>query len=277
MVDADGEDWRTRHLMLENEFYNLPEEIREDLGDLPNECSRIVRSYLRTYASDSARYRVVDTELDEIVTLPNGLRLQIIIDKIVEDVVDGGLWIFDYKTRKSFSDSQTIMRDPQLALYYWGVEHMGYKPLRGAVMDEIRTKAPAIPELLKSGGLTRRKNIDTDVYTYMSAIRQQELDPTDYQEILTLIATNQKDRFFRRTSMPKDPPVVRTVLREAVETAQDIQYAERHNRFPRSADYTCEHSCEFRDLCLVELYGGDGSSLIKMNFNQRRGSRADDE
>jgi PD-(D/E)XK nuclease superfamily len=273
MVHADGEDWRERHKVLTQQFNNLFEEEREELGDLPTECGRIMRAYLRTYKSDEQRYQVIDTEMDEIITLPNGLKLQIIIDVIVEDLIDGGLWIRDYKTRRSFHDPATIMRDPQLTLYYWGVEHMGYRPLRGAIVDEIRTKAPAIPERLQSGGLTRRKNIDTDVHTYATEIRRFGLDIEDYRDHLLHIAKSQHDRFFRRTSMPKDPPVIRTTMREAVETAQAIQNAERTMRFPRSADFTCEHSCEYKDLCLVELYGGDGSSLIKMNFEvNRRGN-----
>lgn len=269
MVHNDGEDWRVRHALLTQEFNNLWEEEREDLGDLPNECARIMRSYLRTYKADEDRFVVVDTELDEVLSLPNGLELQVIIDVIVEDKVDGGLWLKDYKTRKSFHDASVLMRDPQLTLYYWAAEYMGYAPLRGTIVDEIRTKPPAIPQSLQSGGLTRRKNIDTDVYTYMSEIRRLGLDPVAYADILRHIALNQKDRFFRRTSMPKDPPVLKTVMREAVQTAQDIQDAERKQRFPRSPDYTCEHFCEFRDLCLVEMYGGDGSSLIKMNFEKR--------
>ena len=266
MVHNDGEDWRVRQAVLTQQFNNLFEEEREELGDLPGECSRIMRAYLRTYKSDEQRYRVIDTEMDEIVTLPNGLGLEVIIDVIVEDVIDGGLWIRDYKTRRSFHDPAVIMRDPQLTLYYWAVESMGYSPLRGTIVDEIRTKAPAIPELLKSGELTRRKNIDTDVYTYASAIRRYGLSIENYRDHLLDIAKAQHDRFFRRTAMPKDPPVIRTTMREAVETAQAIQMAERYMRFPRTPDFTCEHSCEYKDLCLVELYGGDGSSLIKMNF-----------
>lgn len=277
MVHHDGEDWRVRHEQLTTSFNNLWEEEREELGDLPGECRRIMRAYLRTYRLDQERYRVVDTELDEIITLPNGLRLQIIVDIVLEDLIDGGLWIKDYKTRKTFADPQAIMMDPQLTLYYWGMEHMGYSPLRGSIVDEIRTKPPTIPELLKAGHLTRRKNIDTDVYTYMSEIRKHDFDPTDYTEILTHIATNQKDRFFRRTHVPKDPPVIRTALKEAVDTAQEIQAAEKNNRFPRAFENSCLHFCDYKDLCLVELYGGDPESMIKMNFVRSQRGDPDDQ
>lgn len=270
MHHADGEDWQERHRVLTKQFANLFEEEREDLGDLPTECSRIMRAYLRTYKDDDQRYRVVDTEVDEVVTLPNGLRVNIIIDKIVEDKINGGLWLVDYKTRKSFEDVENMMFDPQLTLYYWGAEILGYKPLNGGMYDEIRTKAPAIPNLNKDGSLSKRKDIDTDLFTYYSAIRKQGLDPADYSDILTLIARRQKNKFFRRTVIPQDPPVVRTTVKEAVMTTNSILRAEAKGHFPRTYDKSCSWGCDFKQLCLAELYGANPDPIIKMNFVQRK-------
>jgi RecB family exonuclease len=269
MVDADGEDWRVRHKLLTKKFYNLWEEEREDLGDLPDECARIMRSYKRYYKGDEQRYRVIDTEMDEIVTLPNGVELRIIVDKIVEDIIDGGLWAVDYKTRKSFTDPESMMIDPQLTLYFGSLEALGYRNMRGAMYDEIRTKAPTIPKILKSGGLSKEKRIDTDLFTYYSEIRRLDLDPASYSDILQHIARNQRDRFFRRTPIPKDPPVVRTVLREAMQTATEILSAEKNKRFPRSFENDCKYSCDYKDLCITELYGGNIRPIIKMNFTRR--------
>lgn len=269
MVHADGESWGERHLKLTKEFNKLWVEEREELGDLPSECARIMRSYLRNYRGDEQRYRVIDTELDEVVTLPNGVRLQIIVDKVVEDLVDGGLWAVDYKTRAKFADATSMMIDPQLTLYFMGLEILGYSPMRGAMYDEIRTKAPAIPKLLKSGQLSREKRIDTDVYTYMSEIKRRGLNPAYYSDILQHIARNQKDRFFRRTPLPKDPPLVRNVVKEAMETTQEILNAEAKNRFPRTFDGSCSWQCDYKDLCIVELYGGNPLPIIKSSFTRR--------
>jgi hypothetical protein len=276
MVHNDGEDWKVRHKQLTAKFNKLWDEERESLGDLPRDCARIMAAYLRTYErDDSRRYRVVDSEIDEVVTLPNGLRVQVIIDVILEDLIDGGLWLRDYKTRDKFKRAELMMLDPQLTIYFYAMELLGFTPIRGVEYDEIRTKPPTIPLLLKSGGLSKAKAIDTDVYTYQREIRRRGLDPSDYSDILRHIATNQKDRFFRRTPLPKDPVVVRTMLREAVQTAQEIQAAEKAERFPRTFDGSCDWQCEYRDLCIAELYGGNIEPMIKMNFERREhdGSR----
>lgn len=269
MVDADGEDWKVRHKLLTAKFRNLFEEERAELGDLPMECARIFLSYRRHYRSDADRYVVVDTELDETVTLPNGVNLRIIIDRVVEDKIDGGLWLWDHKTRKNFEDMENMLIDPQLSLYFMGADILGYSPIRGVMYDEIRTKAPTVPAVLKSGQLSQAKSIDTDVWTYMKAIKDNELDPSDYSEMLTLIAVREKGRFFRRTSLPKDPPVLKTVVREAMATGQQMLDAERRDAFPRCFDKSCSW-CDYKDLCIAELYGGDITPLIKMNYTERK-------
>lgn len=265
----DGEDWRSLHTKRTKEFYNLFEEQREELGDLPEECLRIMRSYLRYWRDEDKHFYVVDSELDEIVTLNNGLEFHIIIDLIVEDLRTSLLWIWDHKTRKSFEAGDNMLLDPQLTNYYSAATLLGYVPLGGVLYNEIRTKPPAIPALT-TRGLSRRKNIDTDVYTYMSALRRYGLDPGDYSEILRLIARRQPERFFRRRKLPKDPPMLRTMRRELVQSAREIRSAENDSRFPRTFLSQCKWDCSFKDLCIAELHGGDISSMIKQNYRRRQ-------
>jgi hypothetical protein len=261
----DGEDWLKHHRELERKFNTYFEEERESLGhDMPEQCLRLIRSYIRQYGKKDQRdYKVVDTEMDEVVTLPNGLEVNVIIDLIVEDR-KGGLWGWDYKTRTKFDPKDLILLDPQYSLYYGAMELMGYKRMQGFVVDEIRKKAPTVPKLLVRGGLSKTKSIDTDVWTYMAAIRNNGLNPDDYASILAHIATNQKERFFRRTYFPKDPPVTKRVFREAVKSAQEIE--NHRGVYTRTVDHSCIYMCDYRDLCIVELHGGDTSLMKKKQF-----------
>lgn len=261
----EGKSWKKAHKQLTREFNNLPEEIREELGNLPEECKRLMKTYIRQYPDDFRRYRLVDCEMDEIVTLPNGLKLQIIIDLILEDTYEGGLWVWDHKFRKKLAQPEDQLMDPQLTLYYGGLEILGYENVRGTLYNEMCVVAPNIPHLNKDGKLSKQK-IATDYRTYMEEIKRQGLDPNDYQEILTHLATNEENRYFRRTPIPKDPPVVRAALQDLVQTAQEIQVAEQKNRFPRTVEKSCQWYCDFKNICVAEMHGADIQSIIKADF-----------
>jgi hypothetical protein len=261
----DGEDWKVRHKELTKEFYNLFEEEREEYGDLPNECLRIMRGYLRRWKAEDSKWHVVDSEMNETITLPNGVEFNFIIDLVVEE--DGGLWIVDHKTVKSFMDADFMLIDAQLARYHYALEQLGgYTPLRGIIFNELRTKPPAIPAVLVSGGLSQRKNIDTDVSTYLREIRRHGLDPEDYRDTLLRLARTKENDFFRRTRLPKDRPLTRQLMRELGWTAMEIQRAEARQHFPRTPDKSCTWGCDYSDICIVELFGGDPTQLIKSNF-----------
>lgn len=262
----EGKYWKKVHKKLTKEFNNLPDYVREELGDLPGDCLRIMRGYFRQYPDDLQRYRVIDAEMDEVITLPNGLRLNIIVDLVLEDLIEGGLCFWDHKFRGKLGDPSDMMLDPQLTLYFYGLERLGFKDMRYGLYNEVRTKIPTVPKLLVRGGLSKAKNIDTDIYTYMREIKRHDLDPDDYSEILNHIATNEETRFFRRTPIPKDQPVLRTTMKELVDTAIEIQRAEREDRYPRSFDHSCKYSCDYKDLCIAELHGADIKSIIQSSF-----------
>lgn len=260
----EGRDWKGTHQDLTKQFYTLFEEEREELGDLPAETNRIMRSYLRRYKKEDKQYRVVDVELDEIVVLKPGLKFNFIIDLIVEDEL-GSLWLWDHKTVKNFMDEDFKLLDAQLARYFWAAEVMGYTPLKGVLFNEIRTKPPAIPQELKDGSLSKRKKIDTDYWTFATEIKRRGLDPAPYSDILHRLRQD-KGRFFRRTTLPKDKRLTHRTMVELADTAREIQTAQRRNRFPRTVSKTCSWDCEYLDLCVTEYFGGDTSSLIKANF-----------
>lgn len=273
-VHYDGGDWRDRHKELKMEFYSLFDEEREHLGDLPTECSRIMRAYLRHWKKADRNFVVVDTEMNETVTLPNGVELNVIVDLIVQELDTGLLWAWDHKTRKKFGDEDDMVLDPQLTLYFKALEIMGYKPLGGVVYNELRTKPPTVPQPIKSGArLQKKKDIDTDVHTYMKAIEKHGFNPADYKDILLRLSRTKKDAFFKRTILPKDPPQVKTMIGELVMTRNEIRRAEKHNEFPRTFEpRQCKWDCPYLDVCVVQMHGGDIESLIQSDFEVRNGS-----
>lgn len=270
-----GKKWRRVHKDFVRKYNGLFLEERQALGDLPNDCDRLMQSYLRNYEKEDRFWTPIDQELNEFVTLPSGLRLNVVVDLVVEDHM--GIWIVDHKFRTKFAGrGASVVLDPQLTLYFWAMEQLGYAPLAGAIFNEVRTKAPTVPAKLKSGRLAQRSNIDTDVWTYASAVKANGESIADYAKILRLIAGRQRERFFRRTYLPKDSPVVATTMRELLQTAGEINAAERRRSYPRSVDKSCDW-CDYQDLCISQFNGGDIKSLIKSNYTRKRDSMKEED
>lgn len=264
-----GNDWREAQEAQTAQFNKLFLEEKEDLGDLPAETERIMTNYLLHWRDEDAKLKTIDTEVDEIIELPNGLRFQFIIDWIFEDE-RGGVWLGDHKTVKNFMDADYMLLDAQLARYFWCAEKkLGIKNLRGVIFNELRTKPPTVPRVLKSGRLSEAQNIDTDVYTYFRAIKEAGQNPADYRDIL-LRLKRQTEKWFRRTKMPKDKTLTQQLMSELVMGAREIQRAQKTNQFPRTVDKSCVWGCDYMEPCVTELHGGDASAIIKHKYETHK-------
>lgn len=268
MTHYDGEDWMDRWKELSKEFHAMFDEEKEELGDLPAETKRIMLSYVKRWARQDAQYTVIDSELDETITLPTGDKFRFIIDLIVEED-DGGIWLWDHKTVSKFIDADFMLLDTQLARYFWCAEKMGYKPLRGVMFNEIRTKPPTVPRLLVRGGLSQAKNIDTDYYTYAREILRLGLDPAPYAGTLRRLKRN-TGKFFRRTILPADKALTKRQMRELVMSRREIDNAYERDEWPRSASKDCLYDCEFKNICIAQLMGAPNvDAMIKSGFRTR--------
>lgn len=264
-----GGDWREVHRANTRIFNNLFDEEKEDLGDLPAECLRIFSSYLARYGKeDKKNWKVIDTELDEIMNLPSGLRFQVIIDLIVEEP-DGGLWIVDHKTVGRFMPVDFMLLDAQLARYFYCAEVMGYTPLRGILFNEVNTTPPTLPKIIRDGKeMEKRANLRCDVYTYLRELKRHGMDIEPHRAFLRKLKA-QQDLWFRRTRLPKDPPLVKRLMDELEMTADEIRHAQGTQHFPRSVSKDCTWGCEFLHACQVQLMGGDISDIIKQRFTTK--------
>jgi hypothetical protein len=161
-----------------------------------------------------------------------------------------------------------MLLDVQLARYFWCAEEMGYTPLRGVLFNEIRTKPPSIPPQLRSGGISTAKKYDTDLFTLLAALKSYGLDPNDYPDLVRRAKANTVN-YFRRTPMPKDKTLTVTQLKDLLMTAREMKTAEALNHFPRTVMKSCDWDCDYKDPCIVQLFGGDIEQMLKKNYQQR--------
>jgi RecB family exonuclease len=253
----------------QQEFGKLFLEQREEYGDLIGDCKRIFENYQRTYVDD--KYKIVGSEIEVKVDLVPGIEFQGHIDKIWLDTTPRR-WIVDYKTHKNILGDEQRFNDVQLVFYPWAWNSQNKKaPVDGVIWDYIRTKSPAIPEVLKNGTLSKRANIDTDYATAIAAVTEYLKKPAagdsmhNYAEWLADIKARE-NKFFKRVFLPSPSrTLIDNVVIELITTAKEILSSNGAQQQCRTMTKDCSW-CEYYQLCSAELRGQDSDFVRKTEF-----------
>lgn len=260
MLDAVvlGTDWRTPLEAYRKVYDELWEEEAAQYMS-PDDLESLFHRYQAKWRGDGLDYlnrSEITVEVEH-----EGMRFKGIIDKMPKDK-EGRIWVMDHKTHKVLPDENARFSDLQTVLYYWAVRENGETP-DGVLWDYIRTKPPAVPEVLKSGGLSKRANMDTDYETYMKAIMDNGLNPADYADIL---AKTKNNIFFKRVPLPKpNEKLIQNVVSDFFDTAKEIIDAKK---YPRNMNRDCK-SCTYYQLCSAEIRDLDTEFIVKQMFVKR--------
>lgn len=176
-------------------------------------------------------------------------------------IFEGELWVWEDKCWKTIDrpSIKMLQMDEQCGMYLWGLRQLidrGEAPREiaeavceyggpvGVIYNVLRKKLPVVPALLKAGGTSKDKAIDTTEEVYRAALAERGQDPTDYAEVLDLLREKGNTFFVRQ-------PVYRNIT-ELEEIGERIYQASRliseGHRF-KSVDRTCAQ-CQFFPLCL---------------------------
>lgn len=271
-----GKNWKNAWKIFKEEFDKLFPEEKAVYGDLPSEVARLMQGYT-AYYKDEEWEVVKDKKGKPIVEREFRVRIPKtrvvvhgVIDLIIQD--EYGIWVVDHKTvKKEPPSAEFRMSDVQTTLYFWVVltlcEKWGINPkhLRGAIFNYIRTEPPKEPELLKTGGMSKRV-IDTCWMFYRAALKKAGLDPKDYLDMREKLKGNEA-KFYHRHRMDKPKSLMKILLQEAVFTAYQIESF--HDSVARTLDKSCEWGCDYKELCYAELQGLDTDSLRKKLYERR--------
>jgi hypothetical protein len=249
------------------------DEERVLFENIPNEVITILRGYHRVW-KDTERLEILEYDGEPVIErtfkipLTSKVQLGFTMDLGVKDEL--GIWVMDHKTAKNLPSDDFRLTDTQSELYQFGLEEVLDTKVQGIIWNYIRTKVPTVPELLKRGGLTKRKNIDTDRYTYLKAIKEHGLDPADYQDILSTLPTSKA--FYNRIRCPRNTNLMIDVVKSAgvVGTRiHNLQEADK-DKYVRSLSFMCDRGCEFRPLCIAEMMGHDVDFTISTYYQERK-------
>jgi RecB family exonuclease len=275
--DYEGPDpWDVLETYAE-EFATYFEQERDMHGDVIGDCGKIFEGYLRKYRKDPLTYEASEIKIEVDLNIdPFHIPAIFIgfIDKIATDP-QGRRWVMDHKFIKSIPTADDRFSELQLLLYVWayGMENPKEK-IDGVCWDYARSKAPTEPEVLKKGGLSKRKNLDCDPYTYLKAIRREGLDATEYVDMLELLE-GKEDTFYERVFLPTpSSDMIIEVVNDFLQTAAEIQAKRDGGRCSRSmSSFNCA-TCEYRLICEAEVRGLDADFIKKSDYVERGSANA---
>jgi hypothetical protein len=272
-----GESWAAVLAKYEKEYKRLFDEEKEEYGDLIGDIRSIVARYLSTYATEKYSYLMnpethKPSEHRVEVDMGDGVTFVGYIDKIALDEA-GRKWIMDHKSHKNLPDEDARFSDLQLAFYVAMAPKAGYGEMAGIIWDYVRTKPPAIPELLKNGSLTKRQNIDTTYEVYLDTIKAHGLNPADYADMLAMLKEKPND-FFRRVRMANpNKTMIENITKDLKHTAIEIREL-GDVAHQRSMSRDCKQ-CTYYLLCQTELRGMDAEFIRKTEYTVKEKSDGD--
>jgi hypothetical protein len=292
MLKIDATCWQDVQEVLAEQFDQMFDEEKEDLGDLATDTERLFKSYLRFWQHDQETYTVAEYNGEPMIEFTLEVPLPGIdsifkgrIDLVVEDEEFGGFWIWDAKWVKSIPPPEERMMSPQSILYLWALREHYNLDVRGFVYNYGRTKPPTIPAVLKrpAGMLTTRKSIDTDYYTYLRAIKDNHGKNwrryIDYYKPKLQDLKGREALWFRRERIPIEEGAIDQAVLEFIASGKQINDRLIPQSAPRSYFYNCKFGCDYHTLCVGEFQGLNIKPLIKHGYQivgERYGEQLED-
>lgn len=222
------------------------EDVGEEFIGMLERAVLIADRYYEIHGNRDAQvYEVLQCEYEFNYPLRAGeLEMHGVIDLITRDAT-GSIALWEHKTSKSPPPPRARLRDLQTLIYAAVAEEVFGYDIDRIVWNNVRTKVPTEPKILKSGDLSRDKRIDTTWHVYQRAIESAGMDIADYMDMREILENKERTDFFPRHELPRvaDEAIL---LKDVVATATAIQrmrtrFAEHNNaRAVRNLDRACD-------------------------------------
>ena len=183
---------------------------------------------------------------------------------------DGGIWVFDHKTKAQIKDLIAhVELDTQISTYCWALHSLGI-PVQGFVYQELLKASPETPKPLKrpykGRWFSTNKQNAVTYEAFLAALKDHDEPLEEYEDYLVYLK-NAKNRFFRRTPVHRSARELAVVQRNLQDEALDMVSAP--SIYPNPSEWNCG-SCKFRAPCLVRQEGGDPDFLLSDKSQYRK-------
>ena len=234
-------------------------------------------------------WEVLSTEkIEQLVRRELGFYYEGRFDGIWRYKPDGTLWLKEFKTTRSMTETDFIYRDPQPTLYQVMAENAVGQPISGVLYTFLWKKVPDFPKRLKNGEFSKAQDQNTTASLYMEALRNDaramatdsvtgEINQADYDrmlqhfmldyaEILTTLA-EEESKYFHRIKLEKTRTEITLGMEHIGQTVLEMLDPETP-MYPAPSQIKCPR-CPFNEPCRVRHMGGDYSQLIHDDYRPR--------
>lgn len=223
---------------------------------------------------DAEDFEVLIVEQRIEIKLKPTIRSVSVVDLITRNLRSGQMSLWEHKTVGKIPDGDIRLRDLQTVLYKDLSQQRWKMKIHSVTWNYLRTKEPAIPDLLKSGQLTRRQDLDTTWQAYSKAIADNGLDEMFYTDVKERLVDRELESYFPRFNLPymSDSHLL---LGDYLITASAIQakkkaWADKKSHPVRVFNFSCG-GCDYQPICRTALMGGDLPDIIRLKYKSKYG------
>lgn len=248
---------------MKNEFYEMPASWQSELGEnYPDDLKTIFQDYTAQWKG---------TPLPD--ETERSFQLQIDPEVIFVGVIDElyrygeDIDIGEHKTFSTPPNMNTLVMNAQKSLYSKATQLIWGKLPKKVRWDYIKSSPAKYPVWLeKSGRFSTATNKDITPRSWLRACKEKGITDPEILKQAEAYSGNEANFFFR-VEQDVYPEMVEDVFEGFKYTCKDI-VKQGHTNKTKNLTRDCSW-CEFRDICMAEMSGGDRGYVISEKFDKK--------
>lgn len=251
---------------MKDEFYSMPSSWQAELGEnYPDDIKTIFTDYMAFWKGTPLP---VETEHDFKLTVGSENGEDIVFVGVIDEIYNEGthITIGEHKTFSTPPNMNTLVMNTQKALYAKATEIIGGSLPAKIRWDYIKSSPAKYPIWLeKSGRFSNAASKDITPKSWLRACKERGITDPDILKQGEAYSGNESNFFFR-VEQDIYPEMVEDVFNGFIYTCRDIINRGNENKV-KNITRDCSW-CEYRDICMAEMSGGDREYVISEKFER---------
>lgn len=257
------EEWHR----MKDDFYSMPSSWQTELGEnYPDDLKTIFSDYMAMWKGTPLP---VETEHPFELNIGKENGEDIIFVGVIDELykTEEGIDIGEHKTFSRPPDMNTLTMNTQKSLYSKATEIIWGQLPKKVKWDYIKSSPAKYPVWLeKSQRFSEATSKDITPRSWLRACKERGITDPEILKKAEAYSGNENNYFFR-VEQDVYPEMVEDVFNGFLYTCRDIVNRGKENKV-KNITRDCAW-CEYRDICMAELSGGDREFVISQNYTRK--------